>query len=1325
MTNIFDEVHGFDLKLPYSNRDYTSSPYGEWIEITKKPNELPTVKLRTVVLYYRNDGLDTSFDSDNETMPTSVTSGGDVSGGNYRFYNDTTTGGCNGRQLGWIWGFPLFDVGRDSTNWPRFHSCLNSAGADDGNETMLVDISAKKNIIVLNFEGLGSGIFNDISNNIPGIDDAFFMTLRIKSSKESDFSGYTPNNQSYARGKHGSWNLYNGGGWWNSKEEKRWASLIQYEYECDIIGPKAMLDFTLDYFMYNNSGVNEIISTNINVTTKELLQLSSGNINVNNATELNPVYIITGQGQTNTADRRMDIAYILSNLSYSGSIYRHLQTKNRWNYNHSSRDSFTILKLIGGWYNRGKSDVPNERDIGYYGDNFGNGSRQTKMNLNSTVTEGWKRFIDLSANPSTTYPNQWIDNSSNSCYEFNNILWCSLRSPRKIPITKRKANNTDTASSGVHRFITNFIDLSGGISSNQITGGGYGRYSNTIDMPRQSKNPYFSSTVTQNNNTVSIDNFDINENINYLDADSTALSLNDLNYFTVYYKLLVPLDASKIFNIKYTFGRDSDCVTTFVRHNDMSGNPTPSGISNRDAVRDEESIELTWNASSLDICGNMPIQSISFTDIASGFKKVSASFNITDASLNMAMAENLLEYDISFNVFQFNFLATVGNTIITDRQEIPYSVKTFDTNISTPQTIDISYIPQNYKPYRYINYSEYNGSSIEKGFYFNKNDYSDGPFIIREENLELKLAKYYAKNGNNLLALNTTPSLIDPSNTKFIPNAPPGNIINIDISSNVFDNSFSLVGVTLPEEAMTGSTPAGSLPFPFPVNKEEIIILSVTQQNEKLITNNDSEVSITSAIGQKQGVFYSPATLDLSGYLIPDYWRLPDKINTLRISGLNDSPQSYQYFSIWEQQIQIAMVLDILSISLKFEDKTTGAAATIIEYLLVNTNENSNDYSAMTSGGFKVDNASNNLIFEVQGANGLVNGQYLNQKPIIVQLFTTTSGPFGPSAKAFIGNKNGSGTTGIPPATADKGINVPYPIQSGLAANDSNYIVNEFLPGTMRRGNGGGGTDLGLSDKSYNDAYDINLSAWDDGGSNIQNASFNGTSISPSPLRCLLVDLPNVSQTNANPTEMINDANNAITINWTSFFFSTDVSWNTQNSNVFWTISKTNIATAESVQILTDEILSLNGNNEYSFTDTNVRIYDKVKYTVTGSFKWIELSNIANNNEIPSLSIPGFETPECFACKFNRFPYGRFNTTSTNLKLFRPLLINTPEGQVNQFGERTCGGGCRDPNNPQLNLYATGSRISSSNNIYANTTNQVSKKQTYVILAKSRFRPFR
>ena len=77
------------------------------------------------------------------------------------------------------------------------------------------------------------------------------------------------------------------------------------------------------------------------------------------------------------------------------------------------------------------------------------------------------------------------------------------------------------------------------------------------------------------------------------------------------------------------------------------------------------------------------------------------------------------------------------------------------------------------------------------------------------------------------------------------------------------------------------------------------------------------------------------------------------------------------------------------------------------------------------------------------------------------------------------------------------------------------------------------------------------------------------------------------------------------------------------------------------------------------------------------------------------------------------------------MKLYRPLLINTPTGQVDQFGNKTCGGGCIANNAPGLNLYSQRSRISSSNNIYSNTTNQMSKKETYVRLSRSRFRPDR
>ena len=101
MTTIFDELSGFNLKLPLSARNYLSSSnsYGEWIEITKNPNELPTVKLRTIVLYYRNNGVNTSFDADTKNIPTSLPVNAS-NGGNYRFYNNVS--GANGRQLGWI-----------------------------------------------------------------------------------------------------------------------------------------------------------------------------------------------------------------------------------------------------------------------------------------------------------------------------------------------------------------------------------------------------------------------------------------------------------------------------------------------------------------------------------------------------------------------------------------------------------------------------------------------------------------------------------------------------------------------------------------------------------------------------------------------------------------------------------------------------------------------------------------------------------------------------------------------------------------------------------------------------------------------------------------------------------------------------------------------------------------------------------------------------------------------------------------------------------------------------------------------------------------------
>ena len=59
MTEIFNNVTGFNLKYPnYNVKRRQNVQNGEWIEFEKKSNELPTVKLRTWVLYYRNNGND-------------------------------------------------------------------------------------------------------------------------------------------------------------------------------------------------------------------------------------------------------------------------------------------------------------------------------------------------------------------------------------------------------------------------------------------------------------------------------------------------------------------------------------------------------------------------------------------------------------------------------------------------------------------------------------------------------------------------------------------------------------------------------------------------------------------------------------------------------------------------------------------------------------------------------------------------------------------------------------------------------------------------------------------------------------------------------------------------------------------------------------------------------------------------------------------------------------------------------------------------------------------------------------------------------------------
>ena len=1243
MTPIFNKVHGFNLKLPLNtaSRQYPDN-YGEWIEIIKKPNELPTVKLKTIVLYYRNNGHTTSYDSNNyQNIPSGE------SGGNYRFYNDSVD--CSG-QMGWIWGFPLFDVSGSSGNWPKFKSCI---GNDiSGNEKMLVSLKEQKNIIVLDCSGLqptdGSGC-KDISNNITGLLGNFFMTLRIKKSKETDFNDF--NFQDYGAGRRGNWNLWDGG----TQKYTKWASLVQYEYECDIIGPKGMLDFTFDYFMINDSGTDRPIYQNS--SGKKNLAIPNNLSNFNSSRE-SSCKIITGlqTGSGSDVKKRMDITNILTNLSsIEGGGPKKLQVKENWNQTSSS----TVVKLIGGWYSdNSKNDLSNC----YYGDNIGGGNFQTKMS-NTTLdhkTEGWKNFIKLT----TDGDNNWSANTTASTYELNNILWCSLQSPRKLPVRELYGNNN------LKRYITNWIDLSGGDdTSNEIIGGGYGRYPNTIDMARRSSKPYYSSKIADNTNTVDIYGFRVGEEC-YYDASLNERALSDLNYFEVKYQLLIPPDDGQEFEISFTMGQDiSSSVTTFFRHVGMDGTCKPDGDTNLKANRKKETITLTWDNTSVNSVNDISQQSIYFTDIASGFHKLDASFNYTDTSLNTIVTDMSKNYDISFNVFQLHFLAKSGD----DRKETPYTVKSFNNNDdTTQQEFDISFVPQNYEPYRYINYNKSKlGDSIETNFYFNgNNDISK----VYSERLEYNPGGIFVKESTNT-GVDITASIPQ---------------LIIDISS--IPQKYSITGNSTPTD-------------------EDIFVLTQST-GQTQITSVSGEYPVAVGPNNFKAIFYSPSSLKLGNNFIPDYWRLPDKINTLRRKAIIAT--DYSYFKTWENQIKVSMVYDILSLSLKGLSGETELPA--ITHILINSKNKSPQFDAGTEAESLVSNLNgSDLIFEVQGWKDLSDNDQLNKSPIVIEL-SANPGPFGPSGKSFIGNWP-NGYSGNPPATKEDGINVPY-----TAKSEEKYKVNTILLDEMRKDN------VAATDASYNGIFTIHISAWNDDVSN--NKIYAGTKMNPvDGVKVLLVDLPEITQTNGeiivtvnnltNALDMI-DSNNSVIITWESFDFSSRADWVFSESNVYWTISRYNISTGKSKVVLNDKpIVNLNENDEYQYIDTDVRVYEKFRYTVIGKFKW----NLVPNKL--ELDIPGFTTPDCFVCKNNRFPYGRFNSTSSNFKLYRPLLINTPEGQVDQFGNKTCGGGCIANNAPGLNLYSQRSKISSSNNIYSNTTNQMSKKETYVRLSRSRFRPDR
>ena len=239
-----------------------------------------------------------------------------------------------------------------------------------------------------------------------------------------------------------------------------------------------------------------------------------------------------------------------------------------------------------------------------------------------------------------------------------------------------------------------------------------------------------------------------------------------------------------------------------------------------------------------------------------------------------------------------------------------------------------------------------------------------------------------------------------------------------------------------------------------------------------------------------------------------------------------------------------------------------------------------------------------------------------------------------------------------------------------------------------------------------------------------------GRKIFPNTVIMNCVEIPPPLQVN-NFNDMLAGDNTFTKIVWKgyNFNFSPDGprGQNGNSGNIIWKIERFQTQLEIRKVVFQGTITPEGGENDngynlstYTFIDKNIRIYDKYTYTVSGIYRY-QFKRTRTDTKLYTLEldIGSFTTDEFIICKNNKFTFGRYNTTSTNLKLFRPLLLNKSGGQVDEFGRPSAGGTCPP------NTFAGSTRISSSQNIYANTSNQVTKKGTYVLLSKQQYRPFR
>lgn len=972
-------------------------------------------------------------------------------------------------------------------------------------------------------------------------------------------------------------------------------------------------------------------------------------------------------------------------------------------------------------------------------------------NINSIIydkdTNTWSNLILNTINEISFTENATLtsneNNEATNNYQFKHILWSSLTSPRHLQIYPIELSERDHAP----RYIRNFIDISG----RNCIGGGYAgtrtgveffnfstntnsgdvfsqTYANfnTIDLPRITDKPYYGGEKNENtgnwNNLLTVNQYaDVNSYSNINSENNWGTTKADIptNSFKVYFKLLYkPEDTNSYVKLILKFGKNTNSKVTFFRYDTMEGEPEPSGKSYIDAIRNKECISLRWDANSFEIENDTytyKYQNIVLFDVASGVS--SHSIQIQN-NINLSNTElNIDNYTIKCNIFQLRIFNINDSGSIEDLEidsGLTFTPKIFNTDANA-STVGHQYklkssIP-NYSPFRYIN-TVNDGDVIrttkntnpllkqskEEYLYFVSKQFLNGNSanIIQnysDDNLSDNVLSFPRETNGNIFQLFPYNGEKEINNGNIIIFSKPILPVNTDIP--IFRNRVSSLFVDLESGIFRRypSPEATNIKNNFIsdywqwIDEISFLATRINISEDDLVSLKNYIVTIDSnTITEEEFTSFNFSNTYTEEELSYDFNILKNENDVITLTKVIEelNIKTYNYF---KNQATISATASLYNIFFESSNKEQ------IKYMLVNTFNESKEISYMDLSGKIVTNPR----FRVVGTESLQNS--IEDRPIILSVTGGGVSVFN-SGIYYIGNDGSVDST--------RGINKP---EIDWTFQDIFTSKNEEIQNTVK----------------YNSTYNIFIS-----GSKLisQNQPFSGIRVLPYPIILNLVEINKATQfwpriyENGEPiqdyNEMVTSNSKGVTIQW-NYLNNVDKTEGT----IYWLIKKKNLITLQETIINEEngglsikkpetivisasgqQNITINTNNDtYEFTDNDIRVYDKFQYTIEGIFKWdtLKINRISVSTPL-SILIPGFETPPIFVCKNNRFPYGRFNTTSTNLKLFKPLNNLSQCYKINYIPTR---------------------KIQSNNNIYHNTTNQLTKKQIFKWLATSSYRPFR